>query len=429
MYGSVLERGPRGQVDNGLGKRTSRGTVTLIAPTDVITRTGETRKIDGVEIEFQIAPDTEAPAEMLMYFPGFKALCGAEDVSHTMHNLYTLRGAEVRDADKWWRALDESLDLFGDRTEVLFMQHHWPRWGKENIAGMIEKQRNAYKFLHDQTLRLANQGLTPNEISERLRLPLSLASEWHLRGYYGTVSHNVKAVYQRYLGWYDGNPANLNPHPPEEAAVRYVEFMGGTETLMAKARKSFDEGDYRWVAEVMKHAVFADPGNMEARELQARAFEQLGYQAESGPWRNVYLTGASELRNGPVKLASTTASPDVLAAMTDQMLLDYMAVKIDADKAQGKVLTINWSQPDSEAAYALTVEDSVLVYKKDKLHERPDVSLTMPRAALAALLSGTADIDSLVSDGKAKIEGNDRSLRDLLSLLDSFELMFNIVTP
>ena len=430
MYGTPLPRGEQGQVDVGLGKATSSGELTLIAPTDVIRTSGETRTIDGVVIEFQMAPETEAPAEMLMYFPQFKALCAAEDATHTMHNLYTLRGAQVRDANKWWKALDYSVDTFSDRTEVVFAQHHWPRWGREAARSFLTAQRNAYKYLHDQTLRLANHGHTPKEISEMLSLPATLANQWHLRDYYGTIKHNVKAVYQRYLGWYDGHPANLNPLPPVDAARRYVDYMGGSKALMVKARESFAKGEFRWVAEVLKHAVFADPEDVEARKLQADALEQLGYQAESGPWRNVYLMGAYELRHGiPARKARGTASQDTVAAMSSEMVLDYMAVRLKGPEAEDTTLRINWIQPDTDEVFAVSIEDAVLLYKKDKPFARPDAVLRLPRSRLAAVVSGQSTLEAESKAGHMEVEGNVGAVSKLFSLLDSFEMMFNIVTP
>ena len=440
MYGMMLPRNARGQVDTGLGKATSRGELTLIAPTDTIRKTGEQRTIDGVIIEFQMAPDTEAPAEMLLYFPQFKALCAAEDACRTLHNLYTLRGAQVRDANKWWQTLDESIDRYAGRTEVIFAQHHWPLWGKSAVAEFLFRQRNAYKYLHDQTLRLANHGYTPNEISEELRYPDSLASLWHMRDYYGTVSHNAKAVYQRYLGWYDGNPANLNPLPPAGAGKRYVDYMGGAGAVLAKARQSYMQGEYRWVAEVLKHVVFSDPENMEARELQADALEQLGYQAEAATWRNAYLMAAFELRNKATPRAGkSTASRDVINAMSVEMVLEYLSVRLNGPRAEGAAMRINWMQAqgkrdsvektDAEDTYALSVEDCVLLYKKGRPHATPDATLYMPRLGLAGIASGATTLEQELASGRAVIDGDADHVKRLFDLLDSFEVMFPIVTP
>ncbi|MDR0827142.1 MAG: MBL fold metallo-hydrolase [Desulfovibrio sp.] len=433
MYGALLPYGEKGRVDAGLGKTSAvGGLVSLIAPTDSIRSTGEKRVIDGVEFEFQMAPDTEAPAEMLLYLPRFKALGAAEDATHTLHNLYTLRGAKVRDANKWWKALDEALDRFGGRAEVLFGQHHWPVWGVDNIRAHLKIQRNGYKFLHDQTLRLANMGYTPTEISEALRFPPSLDRQWSLHGYYGTVSHNVKAVYQHYLGWFDGNPANLNPLPPVEAARRYVEFMGGAGEVVKKAKEYYDKGEYRWVAEVLKHVVFVEPANMDARSLQADAFEQLGYQAESGPWRGFYLTGAQELRYGLPHAdglpGGSTASPDTVQAMTAEMILDFLAIHLNADRAEGKVLRITWVQPDTRESYALTLENSVLLYKKDATDGNPDATLTMPRAILAAIAGGRLKLEQALGAKEALVSGNAARATEFFELLDEFSLLFPIVS-
>ncbi|WP_042883581.1 alkyl/aryl-sulfatase [Cupriavidus necator] len=429
MYGFNLPRSATGQVDVGLGKAVANGTLTLVPPTDLITRTGETRTIDGVQIEFLMAPGTEAPAEMLLYLPQWKALCAAEDATHNLHNLYTIRGAQVRDADQWWRALDETIDRFGGRTEVLFAQHHWPTWGRDNIVTYLGKQRDGYKFIHDQSLRLANLGFVPAEIAERVKLPPSLAAEWHLRDYYGTVNHNAKAVYQRYLGWYDGNPANLHPLPPEEAGKRYVEYMGGAARVLEQARASYARGEYRWVAEVLKHVVFADPSNQAARRLQADALEQLGYQTESATWRNAYLTGATELRDGPPKAGRRTASADVLRAMTDAMFLDYLAISLNGDRAAGKTVAINWVQPDTGKRYALTVENGVFRYKADAQHASPQATLTMPRAVLTGVLLGQTTLQAETQAGRARVDGDPQALGAWVALMDKFEPNFGIVTP
>ncbi|MDX1383276.1 MAG: alkyl sulfatase dimerization domain-containing protein, partial [Thermoanaerobaculia bacterium] len=296
MYGNLLPRDALGQVDAGLGKTTSRGSVGLIEPTDSICSTGERRTIDGVEIEFQVTPDTEAPAEMNFFFPQFSALCMAENCSHNQHNLYTLRGAPVRDAKAWAHYMNEALALFADDADMAFTSHHWPVWGRAEVREYLEKQRDMYKYLHDETLRLANHGLTMDEVAEAMEMPASLESEWYNRAYYGSVNHNTKAVYQRYLGFFDGNPAHLHPLPPEDAAAKYVDYMGGADAVVAKARRAFEDGDYRWVVQVVDHVVFAQPEHEAARLLQARPQEQRGYPAESAEWRNVYFNGAQGRR-------------------------------------------------------------------------------------------------------------------------------------
>ncbi|MCY1282650.1 putative alkyl/aryl-sulfatase YjcS [compost metagenome] len=430
MYGTNLQRSATGQVDAGLGKAVAQGTLTLVPPTDLITRTGETRTIDGVQIEFLMAPGTEAPAEMLMYLPQWKALCAAEDATHNLHNLYTIRGAQVRDANQWWRALDETADRYGQRTEVVFAQHHWPMWGQQNILAYLGRQRDGYKYIHDQSLRLANQGYTMTEIAEMVKLPPTLASQWDLRDYYGTVNHNAKAIYQRYLGWYSGNPADLHPLPPEQAAQRYVRFMGGADKALEQARASYAQGDYRWVAEVARHVVFADPSNQDARKLLADALEQMGYQAESAAWRSAYLVGAYELRNGVPKTQSTqTASPDMVRAMTDTMFLDFLAVRLNSERAAGKQVKVNWVQPDTGKRYALSVDNSVFMYRAQRQHADAQVTLTAPRAVLVGALLGQTTLQAATAAGQARIDGDPAALQTLFGMLDKFDPQFEIVAP
>ena len=430
QYGSMLPRNPKGHVDTGLGKTVSSGgNVTLIPPTDIIKTTGEKRTIDGVQIEFLMAPNTEAPAEMLMYFPQFKLLNTAEDATHTLHNLYTLRGAQVRDAENWWKVLDEAVARYGDKTDVVIAQHHWTKWGNKEIVSYLSNQRDAYKYLNDQTLRLINKGYTMNEIAENLKLPQNLDQDWALRGYYGSVSHDIKAIYQRYLGWYDSNPANLNPLPPEESAKKYVEYMGGSAAVMKKAREAYNKGDYRWAAEVMNKVVFAEPNNTAAKNLQADILEQLGYQSENGTWRNEYLMGAYELRNGTPKITATTASPDTLNAMTPDMILDYFGIHIIGDKANGKKMVINWEEPNLKEKYVITLENSVLVYRKVNSFGNADLSMTIPKESLLGIAGNATTLDKEIQDGRAKVTGDTSKFNELLETFDSFTPDFNIVTP
>ncbi len=429
MYGPLLERGAKGQVDAGLGKAVSTGTVTLIPPNDTITETGETRLIDGVEMVFQMAPETEAPAEMLIYFPQFRALCVAEVATHNMHNLYTLRGAEVRSPHAWWKALDEAIELFGERSDVVFAQHHWPRWGQERVVEFLKGQRDVYKYLQDQTLRLMNQGYTMSEVAEMVELPESLARNWDVRGYYGSVRHNAKAVYQKYLGWYDSNPAHLNPLPPEEGAKKYVEYMGGADAVLARARESFDKGEYRWVAEVLNHVVFADPDNRQARELEADALEQLGYQTENATWRNEYLVGAYELRNGLPKTTGRPFSLDMLKAMTLDMFFDYLGVRLNGPKAKGVTLGVNFEFTDTGQKYAVTLQHSTLIYAAGKQLEEPDASVILKRTTFNAIAARESTFEKEIAAGAIKIQGKPLALLQLFSLLDNFEPTFNIVTP
>jgi len=430
MYGNLLPGTPTGQVGAGLGQTTSSGTVTLIPPTDIITHTGETRTVDGVRIVFVNAPNSEAPAEMMFYFPDHHALCAAEDATHTLHNLYTLRGAQVRDPLAWSNYLQDVLNLFGDDVQVLFTSHHWPRWGNERIVDFLEKQHDMYKYLHDQTLRLANQGQTMIEIAEQIDLPPELGHEFYDRGYYGSINHDVKAIYQLYLGFFDGNPANLHPLPPVEASRRYVEFMGGADEVLRRARESFDAGDYRWVAEVVNHVVFADPDNRAARELQAAALEQLGFQAESGPWRNFYLTGAQELRNGVSQAATpNTASADIVANMTLDMVFNFMAVHIDPEKAAGKRITIGLDFTDTHERLTLHLRNSTRSHANVPPPDDADAKITLTRAALNEILLGQKTVQQQVEAGAVRIEGDAGALPELLGMRDTFEFWFNIVTP
>ena len=429
MYGSQLKKDAKGQIDTGLGKTTSLGTFTLIQPTDIITKTNDTRTIDGVQIDFSLVPGTEAPSEMLMYFPQFKLLNSAEDATHTLHNLYTLRGAQVRDAVKWWKAVDTMMTRYGD-AEIIIAQHNWPKWGKDNIQGYLGKQRDVYKYIHDQTLNLANKGYTMNEIAETIKLPKELDQEWSIRGYYGSVSHDSKAVYQKYLGWYDNNPANLNPLPPTEAGKKYVEYMGGAPAIIKKAKESYAKGEYRWVAEVMSKVVFADPNNKEAKNLEADALEQLGYQTENGTWRNNYLMGAYELRNGVVANTTSSASPDTITAMTTDMLLDFMGIQLNAEKAAGKKMVLNWEQPDTKEKYTITLENSVLMYRKvDSFTNKADVTMSLPKTSLNNILLKQTTMDKEISEGRVKITGDRSKLQELMGMTDTFNPAFNIVTP
>ena len=426
-YGVVLPRGERGQVDAGLGKATSIGSVTLIPPTDTITKTGEQRLIDGVKMVFHMTPDTEAPAEMMIWFPQFKVFNSAELACHTLHNVLTLRGAQVRDAAKWSRYLNEAIDAYGEQTEVLIAQHHWPRWGRDRSIKFLKDQRDMYKYVHDQTLRLANEGYTMTEIGPMLTLPPSLARQWYARGYYGTVNHDAKAVYQKYIGWYDMNPANLNPLPPVESARKYVEYMGGAQAVMARAREDFRKGEYRWVAQAMNNVVFADPDNQEARQLQADTLEQLGYQAEAATWRNNYLTAAYELRKGVPSLPAT-ASTDVLTALTIPMIFDFMGVRLNGPRADGKVIVINWNFTDVKAKYALSLENSALTYM-DRQAPKADATITLTRAAFDAITLGKTTFEKEIGAGRIKVEGDGRKLGELFGLMDTFKGDFNIVTP
>lgn len=432
MYGALLPRGERGQVDAGLGKSVPRtGTVTLIPPTELIRQPLETHDIDGIEVEFQLTPGTEAPAEMNLYFPQFRALCVAENAARVMHNVLTLRGALVRDPKIWAHYLDETLLRYGDKSDVLFAQHHWPTWGQAELKSFLADQRDMYAFINDQSLRLLNQGLTPLEIADELKsLPPQLANKWYARDYYGSLSHNVRAVYQRFLGFYDGNPASLDPLPPVPASERYVAAMGGADKVLEQAREAFAKGEYRWVAQLVNHLVFAEPDNRAARELQADALEQLGYQSENATWRNVYLMGAYELRNGVPQQASTgTVSADIIRSMTPAMFFDYLGVRLNADKAQGHDMTMNWRFGDLGEDFALTLRNGALTYREGRRHEQADLEVSLAKATLDRIALQQTDFPGAVQAGEVRLQGKPELLRQFLGALDSFGPQFNIVTP
>ena len=404
------------------------GNTGLIIPNDLIKETGETRHIDGVDIEFQMTPGSEAPAEMVFYFPQFKALCMSEITSHHLHNLYTPRGAQVRDALAWAAQINESIDLFGDRLEVEFASHHWPIWGRQEAIEYLKKQRDMYKYIHDQTLRLANHGYIKEEIAEQIKLPESLGKEFYNRDYYGTVHHNARAVYVKYLGFFDGNPATLFPLPPTEVATRYLEFMGGADAIVEKARGCFDAGDYRWVAEVLNHVVMAEPDHFNARALQADTLEQLGYQSESGPWRNFYLCGALELRQGLPKGAAFGATASMAKSMPLENLYQTMAVRLNGPSADGLVIHLNLDFTDSEPTL-LSIENAVLHAFTGKQHQKPNATLRMSAVNFKFMMTGNTDAMQLLESGELEMSGDFEALGKFRELFDQFERRFPIVTP
>jgi alkyl sulfatase BDS1-like metallo-beta-lactamase superfamily hydrolase len=430
MYGNLLPQDPKGQVGAGLGVTTSFGTVTLIPPTDIVKNNGEKHKIAGLDVEFWMAPNSEAPSEMFFYLPEMKALCTAEDATHTLHNTYSLRGAKIRDPLAWSKYLNDAIDNWGGEVEVLYAPHHWPVWGNAEIVEHLKKQRDLYRYINDQPLRLANHGYTMVEIAEMIELPDSLSKVWSDRGYYGSVNHDVKSTYVNYLGWFDGNPATLHTLPPVEASKRYVEFMGGEDEVLKKAKKYYDKGEYRWVAEVVNHVVFANPENQAARNLQADALEQLGYQAESGPWRNFYLSGAKELREGVKRLGTpNTASPDTIRAMNLDLLFDWVGMRLNGPKADGKTITLNFNFTDTGEKYVVGLENSAIHYSKGKQADTADATITLKRETLNDVLLGQGTLDEKIDAGEIKVEGNKAKLDELVSTLDNFDFWFNIVTP
>lgn len=429
MYGALLPRNAQGSVNGGLGQTVSAGVPSLLLPTRFITKSGEEVTLDGVRMVFQMTPGTEAPAEMNTWFPDSKALWMAENTTNTMHNILTLRGAQVRDALKWSSYLSETIETWGNQAQVKFQSHHWPRWGNASIVDYFKKQRDLYKYIHDQSVRLMNMGYTGEEISEKIALPPELNDFWPNRGYYGTLRHNSRAVYQRYMGWYSGNPSDLDNLPPEMVGPKYVEFMGGEQALLKKAKASFDKGEYRWVAEVLKHLVFANPNNQEGKLLLADALEQLGYQAESGPWRSVYLQGAYELRNGvPTAGGTVTASPDTIRAMSPSMLFDYLAVRINPEKAAGKKMVINMDFTDIGEQHTLSLENAVLNHSTHYA-AKPDVTLTLSKQTLDDIQLGQGTLEQKIASGEIKVQGNQQTFSDFVGLLDKFNFWFNIVTP
>jgi alkyl sulfatase BDS1-like metallo-beta-lactamase superfamily hydrolase len=428
MYGALLPKGPTGQVGAGLGQTTSTGTVTLISPTIDITRTGQEETVDGIHMVFQLAPDTEAPAEMHFLFPERRALCIAENATHNLHNILTLRGALVRDPHGWASYLDEAISLFAEKSDVMFAQHHWPRWGTDRIVDFLAKQRDLYGYIHDQALRLLNKGYVAAEIAEHLELPPRIEQAWHCRGYYGSLNHNLKAVYQRYIGWFDGNPAHLWPHPPVAAGERYVALAGGPDALLAQARDAFERGDFRWVAEVVNHLVFADPDNSEAKQLQARALEQLAYGSENGTWRNFFLMGARELRHGSGGTAASIP-PDFIVNLSDEQLFDALAIQIDGPRAGDRHITLHWLFTDTAEEYTLTLQHGVLTHRPGAPRRQSDATVRLQRTALNEVVAGSATIDELFSSGQLTIQGDQAKLAELLGLLDPPDANFAIVTP
>ncbi len=427
MYGNLLRPGPQGFVTTGLGAALSMGSTGFVVPTDIVRETGETREIDGVRFEFQMTMGTEAPSEFVFYLPQFDALCMSEITSHHLHNVYTPRGAQVRDALAWAAQINESIDLFGHRLAVQFASHHWPIWGRERAVEYLAKQRDLYKFIHDQTLRLANTGYTKEEIAEQVQLPASLDQAFYNRGYYGSVHHNSRAVYVKYLGYFDGNPATLHPLPPSDAGARYVEFMGGADAVCEKARGSFDAGDYRWAAEVLNHVVLSNPEHVDARALLADTLEQMGYQAESAPWRNFYLCGALELREGLPEGAAFNASEGIAQGMPVAQLFELMAVRLLPEQADAP-LHINIALTD-EQPWQMSIEHAVLNAYPDRQHPSPHVTLRSSALDFKRLMLGLADAQQLLVDGALTIEGDAMVLAGLPAKFTTFSRRFPIVTP
>lgn len=423
QYGTVLDKGEKGALSVGIGMGQSTGTVGLIAPTYEIGEDVPKLTIDGLEIEFQLTPGTEAPAEMNAYFPKYRALWMAENCTGTLHNLYTLRGAEVRDANDWAKYIIEADQRFCDKTDVVFQSHNWPHWGEE-IHDYLLNTAAIYKFIHDQTLHYMNQGYTSTEVAAMLTLPEKLEKVWYTRPYYGTLAHNAKAVYQKYLGWYDANPVNLNPLPPSDTAKKLVEYLGSTDAVLRKARKDFEKGDYQWVAQITKELVFADPSNQKARNLCADALEQLGYQAESGAWRNAYLMGAAELRKGNLSGLARTANGlgSAMKEMTVDMLLDYISILTDANAAQNDDVTLNLIVTDVNEKFYVTRKNGILLSYSGENRPDAQATVTCKRLQLLALIQGQ-------QAGQVQVNGDATALKRLLAYASKFEKTFNVIEP
>ncbi|WP_204043792.1 alkyl/aryl-sulfatase [Acrocarpospora phusangensis] len=423
MYGQILPPSPEGQLGCGLGMATSTGTVSLIPPTVDITRTGQEETIDGVRVVFQLTPGTEAPAEMNFLFPDHRALCMAENATHNLHNVLTLRGALVRDARVWARYLTEAIALFADHADVAFASHHWPTWGKDAIVTFLSQQRDLYAYLHDQTVRMLNRGMTGSEIAEAMRMPPALEQAWHTHGYYGSVSHNVKAIYQRYLGWFDGNPAHLWEHPPVEQSRRYVECLGGATAVVALAERYVQQGDLRFAATLLNHAVFADQGDSSARELLAQVYTRMGHGAENATWRNFYLTGATELTTGrPSASTVSTTSPDLLTALTAEQIFDSLAIRVDGPNAWKERFAIDWHLTDLDECHRTTLSNGTLIHEKSPSGGRTDLTLRLTKQRLVGLISGEG-ADGIDHDGDLAV------LDRLTSVLEQPTPDFPIVTP
>jgi len=429
MFGNQLERSPRGHVDSGLGKSPAQGSAGIATPTRIIANTGEQLQIDGVAFIFQNAENSEAPAELTFYLPEKKAFCGAELVSRTLHNLYTLRGAKVRDALSWSQHIDDALTLFGS-ADVYFGSHHWPLWGNAKVIDFLEKQRDSYRYIHDQTLRLASLGQSPAEIAEALEFPETLRTSASNRGYYGTLKHNAKAVYQRYFGWYDGNPAHLDPLPAVQSAPRYVTAMGGADAVVMLAQEAYDEGDYRWVAELLNHVVFAEPDHLAAKTLLAQSYDQLGYQAESGPWRDVYLTAALELRQGaPKRGIGFDNAEQLLRAVPIEEFMRVVATLVNGGRADGEVLTFNVIFTDVAQDYTLELYNAVLHSRSGTLADDPNATLRISHDLFIRLIVGKAGLRETLFSEDVSVEGSSIDLLRFFSLLDPADEVFAIVTP
>jgi len=422
MYGAELPKSAVGQIGAGLGQTTSTGTISLIEPTLHVTRTGQEEVIDGVRIVFQLTPGTEAPAEMNFFLPGRRVVCMAENATHNLHNVLTLRGALVRDPRIWSRYLTEAIEMFASDSDVLFASHHWPTWGTRELTVFLSQQRDLYAYLHDQTLRLLNQGHTGVEIAEMIELPPALGRAWHARGYYGSVSHNVKAIYQRYMGWFDGNPAHLWELPPQESARRHVELMGGARNILSKAEDAYQAGEWRWAAQILNYVVFADPADAVAGELLAKVYDELGHGSENGTWRNFYLQGAAELRGNKPQNPIDTAGTDLARALSAEQIFDSLAIRVNGPRAWDTRLTIDWNFTDLEEEIRTSLANGVLTQTRSREATPADLTVTLTKPQLLAVVT-SRDLSGVQATGDRP------ALTTLMDLLDDPDRDFNIVTP
>ncbi len=427
QFGAGLKPGPTGQMGSGIGKAISGGAITLVTPTDLIKKTGDVRTIDGITLEFQTVPETEAPSELNVYIPSAKTFLAAELATCSLHNILTPRGAKVRDALAWSNYLNEAINLYAARSDAAISSHCWPRFGQTEVQGWLSGHRDNYRYLHDQTVRMMNQGMTQTEIAEAIKAPAAIGDQWYNKGYYGTYSHNSKAVYQRYLGWYDAVPANLNPHPPAERAKRFVADMGGAAKVLAAAKKAMATGDYRWSSDLLNQLVFAEPANAKGRAMLADSYEQQGYQSESAIWRNQFLSAANDLRQG-FKPSATIQSPDSIAAIPTGLLLESVATRLDPAKVAGKSLAINFSITDRAETAKVSVGNAVLISEMGSSHDTPAATVTGPRQLFLAMLFQKMPLAQLEAAGM-KIDGDRAVIEALQAALDPIPAAFNIAEP
>ena len=428
QYGVLLPRSPYGHVDQSIGKNTAAGNLGLIPPSVIIKDEFETMTVDGVKMVFQNTPGTEAPAEMNTWFPDMKAFWAAENITGTIHNIYTLRGAMVRDALKWSKEINEALYRFGQDADVMFASHSWPRWGNERIQEVMRAQRDTYAHLNNQVLHLANQGVTINEIHNVYKLPKSLEQNWAAHSYHGSEAHNSRAVINRYLGYWDANPATLIPLSPRDSAPLYVEMMGGAAKVVAKGKALYDEGKYLYAVEILNKLVFAEPNNQAAKDLLADCYEQIGYQKESPSVRNSFLAGAYELRHGiPQGASPKSTGPDMVRAMSTDLWLDFLGIRMDASKAEAKHFVINFVTPDNGEKFVVELSNGALTNIKGQQAQKPDLTITMKRADLETVMMGKASFDEQIDNGKAKLDGDRKPYEDLKAMLVQFDMGFEVL--